>query len=313
MDEPTENVYRAMRIMQLMRMLENETKRARYYAEAAEEVKKIEHLTVNNYHELNVGNKIQKYIYNILNGKGMDEIESLSDEQYEKFYSMSQFIEIKGIGIKKAEKLYNEGIRTLKELENSSNITKMTKIAMEHEKDLKQRVKRETIDQWLIIFDEIIGSINDGNTSLFISPAGSYSRGEKTSGDLDVILSSDIDNEPRKYISEIIDKLYETGIIIQTLISGNDKFEGIGYINGEPNFQVDIEIANTRDTYPYKLLYFTGSAKFVTNMRNTAKKMGYHLTNSEMLDDDGNRVYVESEREIFHILNVEYIPPEMRI
>ena len=67
------------------------------------------------------------------------------------------------------------------------------------------------------------------------------------------------------------------------------------------------------DEYYYALLYFTGPAKFNERMRDRAERMEYKLGNNEMIDLRTNkRVIVDSEEEIFDILDMEYLDPENR-
>lgn len=306
-----DEIYRMLKMMEVIRLRGGNVKRAGYYKSAAESVMKFDEISLDNYRDINAGDKILLNIKNYLEGNGIEDIDRLTDEEYDKIYVMSEFIELKGIGIKKAEKLYDEGKRNIEDLKEGG-MTKMSKTALKYENDLKHRVKRETIDKWLKVFGDIIAEINDGDNSLFITPAGSYCRGEQTSGDLDVILCSYVQNEPTKYFKEIVEKLYDSQIIIETLTQGSNKFEGIGSIESEPKFQVDIEIVNSLDKYWYELLYFTGPASFVTKLRDTANKLGYHLTNYEMLDQNKQKIQVHNEEEIFQLLNIPYLPPNLR-
>src|SRR5437879_5232144 len=130
MDE--NRVYRILKMMQVLRLMAGEIKRASYYGSAADEVKKFSDITLENYKDVNAGAKILTNIKTILEtilgknkGTSIKELDDLDDEIYDKIYVLSEFIEIKGIGIKKAEKLYGEGKRSIEDLKSqNSNITK---------------------------------------------------------------------------------------------------------------------------------------------------------------------------------------------
>ena len=47
-------------------------------------------------------------------------------------------------------------------------------------------------------------------------------------------------------------------------------------------------------------------------MRSIAKKKGYKLSEYGLFDKNGRPFIVNSERDIFHKLNMEYIPPSLR-
>ena len=69
---------------------------------------------------------------------------------------------------------------------------------------------------------------------------------------------------------------------------------------------------------PAALLYFTGSGEFNKNMRTFALKKGYTINEYGIfklnLDKTkGDMISVESEADIFKILNLEYIEPQNRL
>lgn len=312
-----EEVSKILRMLETLRLISGNKRSADYYAIAAKNVIKFKEINLNNYTELDAGNKILSVVKSILKSTektGVKELDELSNEEYYKISVITELMEIKGIGIKKAEKYYSEGKRTIDDLAKSnSGISKMTRSTINYAEDLKLKVKRETIDKWLDKFEDIIKEINEREgTKLFSSAAGSYSRGSEYSGDLDVILCSDKDGETSQYIEEIIERIKNEGLIVEKIAFKNKKFEGIGFIENEAKFQVDIEIVNSLDEYYYEILYFTGPASLNIKMRAKANELGYHLTNHEMTDIDGNKVIVNSEEEIFQILQMEYIPPQQR-
>ena len=64
------------------------------------------------------------------------------------------------------------------------------------------------------------------------------------------------------------------------------------------------------------LLYLTGSKSFNIRVRNTAKALGYRLTNRELLKTtprETRRVSVSTEEQVLAILGMEYVPPRFRV
>ena len=92
--------------------------------------------------------------------------------------------------------------------------------------------------------------------------------------------------------------------------------------------RIDIRLI-PKESYPFALLYFTGSKKTNTMMRNQAIKLGFKLNEYSLvktnvpLHSDNNfdkskmtttdiPVYFDSEEMIFECLNLNYIKPEDR-
>ena len=57
---------------------------------------------------------------------------------------------------------------------------------------------------------------------------------------------------------------------------------------------------------------FTGSGEFNKKMRLVAKKKGYKLSEYGLFDKHNHIIKVNSERDIFKILDMEYLPPRLR-
>ena len=81
------------------------------------------------------------------------------------------------------------------------------------------------------------------------------------------------------------------------------------YLNNPPR-RIDIRFISY-DSYPAAILYFTGSGDLNKKMREIAKKKGYKLSEYGLFDNN-KPIKVSSERDIFHALGIEYIPPQLR-
>ncbi len=82
-------------------------------------------------------------------------------------------------------------------------------------------------------------------------------------------------------------------------------------------FQVDF-MKTTKEEYVFMLLYITGSKEFNIKMRAIAKNKGYLLNQKGLFKVnnnkvDNNSVIVKNEKEIFDILEMEYLLPRKRI
>jgi DNA polymerase/3'-5' exonuclease PolX len=77
-----------------------------------------------------------------------------------------------------------------------------------------------------------------------------------------------------------------------------------------PVRRIDIRFIPFLSWYP-ALLYFTGSKELNLMMRNKAKKLGYKLNEYGLFKGSKN-IYVESEEEIFDLLEMKYLEPQER-
>jgi len=231
----------------------------------------------------------------------------------EKLFTISTFVKEKGIGPSKAQKSYDEGSRTVQDLIKSNPKNRTLK----YSEDLKKRIPRRIIEMWTEDLSYLLEIINEeNNTNIQYTTAGSYLRGKETSGDIDIILYSEKDNDVGKYFDDIINYLSEQGYIKTIVTKGNIKCEILAYLPDSDidyAFQVDFELINNYENYPYALLYFTGSREFNIELKEHAKYLGYKLGSHEMIDNrTEEKVIVSNEREIFSVLNIEYVDPQHR-
>lgn len=258
-----------------------------------------------------ISTKIGEILHNQKNNllrTGIPDLDNLSDEKYNEIKTIYLLSKDKiGIGYVKAKKLYDEGTRTLDDVSDN----KMVK----YREDLSKKINYKIIDKFYNIIDNIVDELNKKHkTKLRSIILGSYCRGAFESGDVDLLWYSKINGEAVDFISEFLEELTNKGILLELDKDGPVKKRLICKIEDYHAFQCDIEIVhNYKEEYFYKLLYFTGSDTFVKAIRNHAdKEYGYRLTNHQMIDADGEKIIVNSEKEIFKILNIKYTEPENR-
>ena len=86
---------------------------------------------------------------------------------------------------------------------------------------------------------------------------------------------------------------------------------GFAKYKDSPFRRIDVRFV-AHDVYPSAMLYFTGSAELNLKMRKIAKQMGLKLSEYGLTKEDGTRLKVESEYDVFKILKIEYLPPRLR-
>ena len=131
--------------------------------------------------------------------------------------------------------------------------------------------------------------------------AGSYRRGAPTVGDLDILVTGDLDNAK---FEKTVRKVFPD---IAILGSGETKISFVIFPN---NLQIDIRFL-PKESYGAALLYFTGSKDFNVMMRKKAIELGY-LLNEYALFKDGEYFKGATEKEVFKALNMKYVEPAKR-
>lgn len=189
---------------------------------------------------------------------------------------------------------------------------------------------------------------------------GSYRRKSSTSGDIDVIVTireREIERERErkerkerktgkvskssgddKYknqnekvffvksinekIQDIIKHLKDKDYLVDIFGQGNKKVIGVSRIKSNPFRRIDILFTDPH-TFPFAVLYFTGSASFNVALRRYASKKGFRLNeyrivklekNTKIIKDENgvNRDLFTSEHDIFKFLGLRYIEPSER-
>ena len=220
-----------------------------------------------------------------------------------------------GIGPKKAKEFIKQGITTLQDLrDNEHLLTKNMKIGVKYFDDIEARIPREEIVDYDAILTDIFAAATPEGSSMEI--VGSYRRGAKTSGDIDIVMTNK-DND-KKILGLFLDKLVEKNIIIEILSKGPTKSLTIGRLPGKTPRRLDFMYTPPRE-YAFATLYFTGSKAFNTIQRQRALDMGFtlnehgfhHMINGKK----GAKVdtVFPDEESVFTFLGMKYLPPDKRI
>ena len=236
--------------------------------------------------------------------------------EIEKENPLNVLSEIYGIGPKKAKELVDNGIRSITQLrENQHLLNDVQKIGLKYYEDILKRIPRQEIDEYKDIFNNSHSLQLEKNTKFEI--VGSYRRGAQSSGDIDVIITS---NNEKSFI-QFIDILIKTNIIIEILSRGPSKCLVIAKIPSSTTYRRVDFLYTSLEEFPFAILYFTGSKIFNTVMRHNAVQMGltmnehglYHLPKEEKEKKVKVSHKFETEKDIFDYLSLEYKLPEERI
>ena len=134
----------------------------------------------------------------------------------EKTNPINIFTDIYGVGPKKAEELVGAGIKTIAQLrENQQLLNDIQKLGLTYYEDILEKIPRSEIEEYRSVFESTFSQNSNDKMEI----VGSYRRGLKSSGDIDLIITS---SNP-KIFSIFIDELIKKQIILHFLSRGPTK------------------------------------------------------------------------------------------
>lgn len=239
------------------------------------------------------------------------------------------FLGIYGVGLVQANKWIQAGHRTLNDLLTKAKLTDSQKIGIDHYTDFSTRIPRAEVEAHGNYIATALQKIDPAMQSTIM---GSYRRGAKDSGDIDIIIS-----KPHTSISSLRALAFET-LVPSLTASGflkcklatssrhdeGTKWHGVSCLSSSKTWRrLDLLLVPDYEMGA-ALLYFTGNDIFNRSMRLLAGKMGMRLNqrglyknvvrerNREKLNE-GTLVEGRCERRIFEVLGVPWREPEERI
>ena len=222
---------------------------------------------------------------------------------------------IHGIGPVTAKNLISQGIISVEDLimkvnKKDINVTHSINVGLKYYVDFKIKIPYDEIHEIYSSIQDIIIKIYPDVT---MDCCGSHRRKKALSGDMDILIT-----HPNKTFSrelpKIIKILTDKGILIDNLTElGLSKYMGV-CIHPKINIgrRIDIRFIDY-DSYFYAILYFTGNVWVNKEMRTIAIKKNMTLNEYSLVNNyTGEKYIVNSEKEIFDILEIKYLKPEER-
>lgn len=280
-----------------------------------------------------IGSGIIARINEILNKGKLKEItlDIDSDKQLE---SISDLEQVFGIGRKKAiDIIRNYNIKSVNELikaykKGKIDLNDSIIMGLKYFKSYKQSIPRSEID---LIDDYLRQTLKTIDIELFGIICGSYRRLAPKSNDIDfLIVHPDIktkndvikNHDKKNYLQLVINKLIANGFIVDSLTSKyyETKYMGFCRLESKDNYypvrRLDIRFM-PYESYYTAILYFTGPGDFNRRMRQTAIDQGFMLNEYGLYVVDNQvkkkKIPINSEKDVFDALGLEYLEPENRL
>jgi DNA polymerase (family 10) len=225
---------------------------------------------------------------------------------------MLEWLKIPGLGPKKARAIHvTLGISTLEELEQAAKGGRLRDLpgfgATTEAKILSGIARvREHAGRFLrpVILDEakrLISRLAPIAGVARIEVAGSARRGASTSKDVDLVATAD-----------------DAAQVMEAFVTDPGVVEVVG--RGPTKCSVRLAAGPTADlrvvsaeSYPFALLYFSGSKAHNVALRGRAQARGLKLNEYALIREaDGGSIPCDDETAIYRALSLPYIPPELR-
>lgn len=260
-----------------------------------------------------IGAGISKKIDEILQTGGLKFIDvegKAVKERSEKRKVTDLFQGIWQVGSSKANQWYGQGYRTLEDIRRYEldTLSESQKETLKYYVDLQRKIPRKDIEYSKEFFEVALYAIPEDVENVKFALAGSYRRGLKTSGDLDILVSSK--EIGRSILKQYVDALVEDGTVIYVLQESKNKITTLIQLFGGKVAKADFFYVPW-DSWGTGLLAWTGSKDFVVRMRADARRKGCKLTD-ESLSKGGKTVPTPTEKSVFKALGMKYVPPEKR-
>lgn len=221
-------------------------------------------------------------------------------------------LSVPGLGPKTSKLLYEKlkikGIDDLERLASEHKLVGLPGIKEKTEENilkgiemLKRGKERQPIGRVLPIANDILEHLRKKAPVSKIDLAGSLRRWKDTIKDIDILATSDNPKEVMKvfvHLPHVKDVLMQ-GTTKSTVIIHED-------------LQVDLRVVE-KESYGAALAYFTGSKAHNIRIREMAMKKGLKINEYGIFQEkDEKKIGGEKEEDVYKILGLPYIPPELR-
>jgi len=219
-------------------------------------------------------------------------------------------LNIPSVGPKTAKLLYEKlKIKNIADLEDAIKKNKLEGIFGIKEKTIENILKgievhkrgkeRMTLAQATLLAEEFLRTLKKLSEVKEISVAGSLRRQKDTVRDVDILV---ISHKPNK----VMDVFTKIPSVKDILAEGATKSS----VRTKDDVQIDCRVVEEK-SFGAALLYFTGSKNFNIKIRQLAIKKGLKVNEYGVFQKD-KFVAGKTEQEIFKLLGMSYIEPELR-
>ena len=254
-----------------------------------------------------IGKELANKIARIVETGGLSQLAELEAEMPAGMYDL---LKIPGLGPKKIKSLYQEleigSVEQLKKAAESQQIRKLKGFGKKTEQNILDEIRNKSWDTGRIRIDDaekIARSykkhLEKANGAIELAVAGSLRRRKETAGDLDILAVCEKG-------SDIMERFVGYENVEKVVSRGNTRSTTV--LND--GLHVDLRVV-PEESFGAALQYFTGSKAHNVAVRKIAGKQGLKINEYGVFRGD-DRVAGKTEEEIYALLGMPFIEPELR-
>jgi DNA polymerase IV len=240
------------------------------------------------------------------------------------------FLGVYGAGLAQANKWIQAGYRTLEDLRTKAKLTESHKVGLEHYDGFNSRIPRAEVEAHGAIVKAALRKVEPTFETTIM---GSYRRGAKDSGDIDMIITcpnASLATLRTVVFDSLVPQLFKSGFLKASLAisRSNDptgtKWHGASCLPTSKVWRRMDFLLVPEEQMGAALIYFTGNDIFNRSIRLLARKKNMRLNQRGLYKDvksgrggeklnEGVLVEGRSEKKIFELLGVPWREPHERI
>ncbi len=225
-----------------------------------------------------------------------------------------QITHLPGLGPKRARRLYDElGVDSLEALVVAAEAHKIrdlkgfgpkaeeSLLAAAQQDGAGERRRRVVLNRALVVGEQLVEELRAHPASEKVEIAGSARRWTDSVKDLDIIATA---SDPLA--------LAQAAAALELVEKANTPGTAGVRLTTHTGLQVDVRIVEP-DQFGNLLQHFSGSKEHNMALREAAVRKGLHVSEYGVLDDaDGATHRCATEHEVYELLGLQYIEPELR-
>jgi len=239
-------------------------------------------------------------------------LQSYEDLKKEVPKGLSALLSVPSLGPKTAKLLFEKlNIKDMETLERFAREHKLTSLPGIKEKTeenilkgiemLKRGIERQPLGKVLPIANDILEHLRKKAPIKKLNVAGSIRRWKETIKDIDILATSE---NPKEVMKAFVHLPHVKEILMQ----GPTKSSVIIH----EGLQVDLRVVE-EESFGAALAYFTGSKAHNIRLREMAVKSGLKINEYGIFrEKDDKKLGGKEEEDVYRILGLPYIPPELR-
>ncbi len=257
-----------------------------------------------------IGESIADKIREIVETGKLEQLEEIKKRVPE---DLIQLLNLSGLGPERVKDLYQKlSIKSLDDLKKAAKNEKIrelegfgekteNKIKKELERLGGEEEKRTKLIRAEEYAEPLVSYLDELEEIKKIIIAGSYRRRKETVGDIDILVTCS-DSEP------VMDRFVKYDDVEEVISKGDTKSS----IRLKIGLQVDLRVVKEK-SYGSALLYFTGSKSHNIKLRERAIDRDLKINEYGVFPEGKEKpVAGKTEEEVYDIVDLEWIPPEIR-